>query len=106
MEKWFWFILTVIVSTVYLLLFRQFTIDHNYLWFLPIILLGAISFYGYYKLFSMGDVGSTYGILTGSIVVLVALGGILFFHESFTALKAIALAIIVLGVLLLSISSS
>lgn len=101
--EWFWIILTVLVTAAYLLLFRQFTIDHNFYWFIPIIILGIISFYGYYRLFSAGRVGVTYGLLTGSIVVLVAIGGVLFFSERLTWLNILALGLIVLGAILLAL---
>lgn len=105
MIPWFWLVAVVVTSVVYLLLFRQFTIDHNWAWFIPIFVLGAISFYGYYKVFSAGDIGASYGIMTGAIVVLVALGSAFFFGEQFSLMKILALGLIILGVALLAASS-
>lgn len=106
MIPWFWIVIVVVTSVAYLLLFRQFTIDHNWAWFIPILFLGVISFYAYYKVFSAGDIGATYGIMTGSIVVLVAIGSAFFFSEQFIPMKILALALIILGVVLLAMAPS
>lgn len=100
-----WLIITVVVSVAYLLLFRQFTISHNWWIVVLIAILGAISIYGYYKVFSQGQIGVNYGIMTGSIVVLIALGGLIFFKEQLTPLSVLALGLIVSGVILLAASN-
>lgn len=105
MSKWLWVIFTLSVSVIYLLLFRELSkrgIDGWWL-LIPIGILALLSFYGYYVLFSMGDIGVMYGIITGSLVLMMALAGVLFYHEHLTTFSWIGLILIVIGVVLLSL---
>lgn len=104
MSLLFWLIVSIITSVSYLLLFRQFTITHHWAILLLVLLLGAISVYANYRIFSRGQIGMSYGIMTGAIVVLVALGGLLFFQEQLTPTSLLGLGLIVLGVVLLATS--
>jgi multidrug transporter EmrE-like cation transporter len=110
MQEWLWFLLVIITSVVYLLLLRRWTItyksygDRSEWWILLlIIILGLISFYGYYRLISMGDLGMIYGIITGSNIALVTLGSVFFYQERPTALSWIGLSMIIIGVIFLAL---
>jgi quaternary ammonium compound-resistance protein SugE len=50
------------------------------------------------------DVGVGYAIWAGSGVALIAIAGIVYFHEPVTAAKVIALALIVSGIALLQVA--
>lgn len=103
MSKWFWIVFTLITTLAYLLLFRQLANKQQWGLLIPILLLAAASAYGYYVLFTMGNVGVAYGILTGSLVLLMALAGVLFYHEHPTMISWLGLILIVLGVVLLAV---
>lgn len=51
------------------------------------------------------DIGVGYAIWAGSGVALIATAGVVYFHEPLTALKAVALGLIVTGIVLLQITT-
>ena len=101
MYRWFWIVYIVLLSTAATLLIRKLTLNFNW-WILVLIgVLSLLAFYGYYKLFSMGQVGASYALITGSVIVLVALGARYFFKETWTVWTIVALSLIVGGILVL-----
>ena len=103
MSKLLWIIFTLVVTIAYLILFRLFA-EGTQMWVLiPLLILAIASAYGYYVIFTLGDVGVAYGILTGILVLFMALAGVFFYHEQPTLISWIGLILIVLGVILLAI---
>ena len=103
MNNWSWLIFTIIVSVLYLLLFKRLSQYNQWYLLIPISILGLLSLYGYYKLFKQNGLGITYAILTGSIIVLIALLSSLFYHEHLTLINYLGIASIVLGIILLNL---
>ena len=101
MSRWFWIIYIIILSAIATLLIRRLSIQFSWI---TLILIGALSllaFYGYYKLFAMGQVGVSYALITGSVIVLVALGARYFFKETWTVWTIVGLGLVVGGILAL-----
>ncbi len=103
MNKRFWIVYIILLSTTSTLLIRQFTITKN-LWLLPLIAFLSLSaFYGYYRLFAMGQIGISYALITGSVILLVALGAKYFYGETWTGWTILGLALIIGGILVLGL---
>ena len=101
LPRWVWILIIAVSTAVQILLIRQFTITQNWVLVVPYFLLSLLSLWSYYMLFRTGEVGIGYAIITGSAVVLVALGGFVFFGERFTWRDILGIALIVTGVILL-----
>ena len=101
MNRWFWIVFIIILSTITTLLIRQLTITKN-LWLLALIgTISLIVFAGYYNLFSQGQVGVSYALITGSIILLVALGAKYLYKETWSSWTLLGLALIVVGIFVL-----
>lgn len=100
-----WLTISIIAATLYLLLFKKFTQEHNFFIFILAAIFGLLSIYSNYRVYSQSSLGASYGIITGTVVLLVFLGSVIFFQEKITVSEVIALFLIVSGVVLLSLVS-
>lgn len=103
MSVYLWLLIAIIASTVYLLLFRQFTIDQKVFILILIVVFGIVSLYADYQVYSKGSLGAMNGIITGSVIVLTFLGSIALFNERITLVQIVALSLIVAGVAILAV---
>ena len=99
--QWFWILYIIALSTASTLLIKTFTTRRNFGILVLIILFSLLSFYGYYKLFSSGGVGVPYAIITGAVIVTVAVGAALFYKEKFTWWTVLGMVLIVSGIIVL-----
>lgn len=103
MNKLFWFVYIIIISTISTLLIRQLTITKN-LWILALIVVLSLAyFWGIYRLFSYGEVGVSYALITGSVILLVALGAKYFYKEAWSGWTLLGLALIISGIFVLGL---
>lgn len=79
--------------------------DFNY-WFISGVIMYGISFLIYIYLISRYDLGFIIPLLAAFVYVFVFFAAFFVLHEQFTLLKIIAIILILLGVILLGISSA
>ena len=89
-----WLILTVVVASASPILLKQYGISKHYIFLVLTVIAFMISFYAQLRLFDESVLGSTYGILSVSTIIIVTLTSYFYYKES---LSTIQLCGIILG---------
>lgn len=85
--------------------FSLLGLDLNY-WFISGVLMYGLSFLIYIYLISRYELGFIIPLLAAFVYVLIFFGSYFILHEQFTYLKASAIILIIIGVILLGIASA
>jgi len=102
-DAYIWIVLVIFTSSAFVLVIKYLTLSQQWIYLAAIIAFELLTLVCYYNIFSAINVSTGYGIAKGVSIILVAVAGVVIFHEHLTALNIVGIAVIAVGVTLLAI---
>ena len=100
---WLWVLVAALVSALGILYIKYLTISTQWIYLVLIMALGFLLLFSYYQAFKQTNTGTSYALVKALAIILVLLGSYFFFHERYKVINWIGVAVIITGIILVSI---